>query len=120
MALWTSQWRRAGTPCSDIWPGCANAMAFPPPRPAQLGGREQLWNRDVCVNEPFECRLSAALSERGVEFKWLAYPRDGPRTRVFAAIVRMPEKDPKTNKYSPLLWHRPLGLAVGEAGRLRR
>jgi len=99
MTVWTGQWRLADTPCAALWSGCGlppeNRTASPRAPLRHFGGDERLWNGHVCLNEPFECRLTAVLDQRNMTFQFL---KD---TGFVAAIVRMPEKVPETGAYAP-------------------
>jgi hypothetical protein len=90
MAVWTGQWRLADTPCAALWSGCGlppeNRNAPPRAPLRHFGGDERLWNGHVCLNEPFECRLTAVLDRRNMTFQFL---KDAG---FVAAIVRMPER----------------------------
>ena len=107
-AVWTAQWKLADVPCATVWAGCAGPDRSPPPRFPRLSGDPNLWNGDVCTNEPFECRLAAAMDARNFTFEFAKSPRGEPE--LVAAIVRMPERDPRTHDYDPNMWHTPLGL----------
>jgi hypothetical protein len=107
-AVWTAQWTLADVPCATVWAGCAGPDRSPPPRFPKLSGDPNLWNGDVCTNEPFECRLAAAMDARNFTFEFAKSPRGEPE--LVAAIVRMPERDPRTHDYDPDMWHTPLGL----------
>jgi len=122
MALWTGQWRHANRPCADFWPGCARAgNGTTPPHPSageastatrgSLSGAADRWNdaATLCENEPFECRLDAAMHAANVHFQFYRAPRGEPE--LVAGIVRMPERDIRTHEYDPRMWHTPLGLA---------
>ena len=128
--VWTGQWRAASTPCADLWAPCGvlnDAARAPPPHPsdgappgcASLGGAKDLWTGRVCTNEPFECRLAATMADRGFHFTFYRPPKG--QGQPYAAIVRMPERDPRTHDYDPDMWHTPLGLRLAaNKGRRRR